>query len=475
MAGLAGKIAEFIAQTGLNDLPRLARDRGTRAVVDTIGVITAGAASPTLAAMRRYAEETRAPGDIPVLGGGFATDAEHAALLNGMSGHALDFDDGYPYYPVHASVVIVSALISTADAKPLGGAGFLESYIVGFEVVTALGRGLGMGHYMNRGFHATGTLGVFAAVAALAKREGLDAETTRRSIGIAASMASGLQRNFGTMMKAFHSGWAARNALIAVRMAQHGVTAHAEAMDGANGFFRAYGDDTADLDRAAGLLGPPFALVEHGVGMKKFPCVNAAARPLAGLLELRATHGLTPANVERIVCVLPPGSTKPMHYHRPKTGLEGQFSLEYVLAAGLLDGRVGIATFGDDMIRRKEIQPLLGRIAAVEDPRCIAEDPLAETRGPGPRGFVEVQVATSSGEKLSSRVDVAPGYPGRELSPDEMWEKFADCASYASVGQAPARAAFDALMDLENLDDMMRVLRPLRADAAGRASGIRAD
>jgi 2-methylcitrate dehydratase PrpD len=260
-------------------------------------------------------------------------------------------------------------------------------------------------------------------------------------------------------MKSFHAGWAARNALIVIGMAQHGISAHRDAMDGKNGFFQAYGREDADIERASELLGSSFALVEHGLGMKKFPCVNAAIRPLAGLLELKRRHSLRANQVKRIVCVLPPGSMKPMHHHRPETGLEGQFSLEYVLAAGLLDDRIGIATFTDEMVQRPAIRSLLGLVEAVEDPRCIADDPLAETRGPGPRGFVEVHVTASSGEMHKTCVRVAPGYPGNDLSRTEMWEKFHDCAQYASINSASAQSAFDALMQLEDLTDVSEVLR----------------
>ncbi|MEX2449802.1 MAG: MmgE/PrpD family protein [Rhodospirillales bacterium] len=462
MTGLSERIADFVTSTNLEDIPELARTRGARAITDTIGVMAGGAAGELVKPLRAYLETLGATGNVPVLGTEMRTDAEHAALLNAAFGHALDFDDGYPYYPVHASTIVIGALIASLGNKSISGKKFLESYVLGMEVVTCIGRGLGMGHYIKRGFHATGTLSVFGAVAAIAKLQGRDKDTLRRTLGIAASMSSGIQRNFGTMMKAMHSGMAARNGVTASLLAASGVTGHMDVMEGKDNFFQAYGDENSSAEKAGDLLGNPFAFVAHGVGMKKFPCCNACARPIDGLLELRKAHNLTPDTVASIHCVLPPGGTNPLHYVKPKNANESAFSLEYCMAVALVDGAVGLDHFSETAIERADLMAALEKVTKEEHERCIAEDPLAETRGPGPRGFVEVHVATTDGQNHDVRVDVAPGYPGRELTSPEMWAKFSDCTAYAGIAETKARGVFDRLEDLEAVTDV----RPLIEDLA---------
>jgi 2-methylcitrate dehydratase PrpD len=461
MTGLSERIADFVTATDLDDIPELARARGARAITDTIGVMAAGAASELGEPLRAYLKTLGTTGNVPVLGTGVRTDAEHAALLNSAFGHALDFDDGYPYYPVHASVIVMGALIASLGDRPVSGKRLLESYILGMEVVTCIGRGLGMGHYIKRGFHATGTLSVFGAVAAIAKLQRRERDTLRRTLGIAASMSSGIQRNFGTMMKAMHSGMAARNGVTASLLAASGVTGHMDVMEGKDNFFQAYGDENSSAEKAGDLLGNPYAFVAHGVGMKKFPCCNACARPIDGLLRLREQHGLTAENVAKIHVVLPPGGTNPLHYIKPKNATESAFSLEYSMAVALVDGAVGLDHFSEMAIERADLMAALEKVTKEEHERCIAEDPLAETRGPGPRGFVEVHVTTTDGKQYDNRVDIAPGYPGRELSSADMWAKFSDCTAYAGIAETKARGVFDRLENLEEVADVRPVIEDL--------------
>ncbi len=461
MTGLSERIANFVIGTSFDDLPSLARERGTRAIIDSLGVMTAGAAGELAEPMLRYIEISGAQGDVPIFGTGLQTDKEKGALINAAFGHALDFDDGYPYYPVHASVVVISALNAMLGKEPVSGKKFLEAYVLGMEVVTCIGRGLGMGHYIKRGFHATGTLSGFGAACALAKMMDIDRDTLQRTLGIVASMASGIQRNFGTMMKPLHSGMAARNGVIATMMAQSGVSAHMEVMEGKDNFFQAYGDENSSAEKAGNLLGNPYAFVEHGIGMKNFPSSNACARPIDGLLQLREKYGLTPETVAKIHIVLPPGGKNPLRDAYPKTPTEAPYSMEYSVAVALVEGAVKLEHFSEEAIKRQDILSHIEKITMEENARCIAEDPLAETRGPGPRGFIEVHVTTTNGETHDVRVDIAPGYPGRELSSERLWGKFSGCTDFAGIEQKQSRGVFEALEALEGVGDIRAVLSGL--------------
>ena len=116
----------------------------------------------------------------------------------------------------------------------------LCAYTVGLEVAGKLGRAFGDGHYLH-GWHATATVGVFAATAAAGRLLGLSVDQLRRAFGIAASESSGLVRNFGTMTKPFHAGHAAKGGVIAAMLAKQGFTADASIFDGKDGFLSIYG------------------------------------------------------------------------------------------------------------------------------------------------------------------------------------------------------------------------------------------
>ena len=458
MTGATEAIASFTVSTSLSDLPPGAVDKSKKAIADTFAVILAGAGSEVAEPLHKYVKAAGESGASPILGTGMTAGAEMAALVNGTFGHALDFDDVLSMMPAHPSAVIIAAVLSSLNGKPISGRALLEAYAVGVEVGGKLGVGMTNEHY-QRGFHATGSLALFSALAALIKLHGLDLATAQQAFGIAGSMASGLRRNFGTMTKPLHTGLAARSALTAFRLATSGFTAAPDIFESKAGFFAAYGTAASDPAVTVKGLGRPFVVADPGLALKKFPCCYACHRGMDGLLELRKQLGFDAGSVEKAICRMPPGGMLVLTYPRPVTGLEGKFSMEYCIAAGVLDGKYGLATFTDDAVRRPEIAALYPRVTAVEDPTCRGDDPNFEKKSSGSRGFVEVEVFLKVGRSAKTRIDIPPGHPRRELSWDDLRAKFTDCAELTKIPPAQGRQAFEQLAALEKLDDV----RPLVA------------
>ncbi|HET9663185.1 MAG TPA: MmgE/PrpD family protein, partial [Burkholderiales bacterium] len=441
MTGLTETLARFIHERTLRDLPDGAIDKAKKTIADTCAVILAGSVSELAQPLLRYVERSGERGNAPVFGTSRTASPEVAALVNGTFGHALDFDDVLSMMPGHPSAVILAALCAAPGHRKLPGSRLIEAYALGIEVGGKIGLGISVGHY-HRGFHGTGTLGIFSALAALAKLQALDSETTRRAFGIASSMASGLQRNFGTMTKPLHTGWAARSALAAMQLADCGFTAAPDVLEAKAGFFAAYGVEQSDTGVTAAHLGAPWVLLDPGIALKKFPCCYACHRGMDALLELKRRHRFAARDVERLECRMPPGGMRVLAYPRPRTGLEGKFSLEYALAAGALDDKYSLWTFTDEAVQRPQIAALLAQVVAREDARCTGDDPLFESRSPGSRGFVEVELTLRNGKRDTARVDRPPGHPSRELSWDDMEAKFTDCARHARFPLDRAHDAF---------------------------------
>jgi 2-methylcitrate dehydratase PrpD len=455
--GLTEAIARFIHGASLNDCPPEAIDKAKKVIADTFAAILAGAGSEVAPPLLRYLEASGERGASPIWGTRFTASAEVATLVNGTFGHALDFDDVLSMMPAHPSAVILPAVCAEANTRPLTGHALIEAQAIGIEVGGKIGLGITTGHY-HRGFHGTGTLGIFCATAALAKRYGLDVATTRVAFGIAASMASGLRRNFGTMTKPLHTGWASRSALAAVRLAASGFGAAADIMEAKSGFFAAYGVAESDPAVTARGLGNPWVIVDPGIALKKYPCCYACHRGMDGVLALRRKHRFTADDIVRLECRMPPGGMQVLTYPDPKTGLEGKFSLEYSLAAGALDNRYTLWSFTDEAVRRPAIRDLMKRVVARETAHCRGDDPDFEKRSSGSRGFAEVEVELRGGVRDTIRIDKPPGHPARELTWDDLGAKFADCAEQAGLAPERARRAFDLLRSLEAVDDVSQVL-----------------
>ena len=457
MAGLTEAIARFIAETPVGAAPEEADEKGKKVLADTFAAILAGVGSEVAEPLTRYIENAACRGQSPILGTALTASPEAAAMINGTLGHALDFDDVLPIMPGHPSVTIMGAVLPTLAGERISGKRLLDAHRVGVEVGARVGAAMTMGHY-DRGFHATGTVGVFAALAALCRLHRMDRETARIAFGIASSMASGLRRNFGTMTKPLHSGWGSHNALVAFNLARSGFTAAPDVLEAKSGFFAAYGVAASNPEAAIGALGNPWAIMDPGIGLKKFPCYNGSQRGMDGVLQLRTRMGFTEKTLAHLECRMPPGGMKVVIYPNPTTGLEGKFSLQYSLAAGVLDGNYSLWSFTDEAVNRPAIKELLKKVVAREDEACGAGDPELAKKASGARGFVMVEARTTDGRSDSIRIDAPPGHPSRELTWDEIEHKFMDCATHGGLPRQQATEAFAAARTLDQLDDINEVV-----------------
>ena len=208
-------MSDFIA---IAEPPAAACHRAAVALCDTVGVILAGAVEPVAQLIREHAgEEGR--GDCHIFGVSQMAGPDNAALANGVAAHALDYDDMCFVSMAHPSCALVPAILAAGEIANASGRAILEGYIVGFEIECRLGAVMNPRHYHVRGWHCTSSIGTVGAAAAAARVLGLSPVAVAHALGIAASSACGLKQNFGTMVKPLHAGIAARNGLMAARLA----------------------------------------------------------------------------------------------------------------------------------------------------------------------------------------------------------------------------------------------------------------
>jgi 2-methylcitrate dehydratase PrpD len=445
------RLAAFVTAA---DPPAAARAIAARAFLDTVGVTLAGAAEPAARIVQRVIERDGA-GPCRVLGTSLRSTAANAALANGTAAHALDYDDMCFVSLAHPSAPLVAAALAAAELAGASGRAVLDAYVVGFEIEGRLGRAMNPRHY-QRGWHCTATLGTIAAAAAAARLLGLDTGATGHALAIAASEASGLKENFGTMVKPLHAGLAARNGIVAALLAQAGMTASDAAIDGRQGFLAAMDSEHPSLEPFATDLGTRWEIVDTGITVKLYPSCAGTHPTLDALLDLQRREGFSAAEVDSIDAGVDAIVPTILLYDRPSSGLEGKFSLPFCAAAAVVHGSVGVETFSAAVLRDPAVRAMQERITMRVDPTLDATAAsLTQAR---------VTVRLRDGRVLTAMANGARGYPERPASDQELATKFTACATTALSASA-ASDVLEQLRAIESIADVRTLTARLSTQA----------
>ncbi|MAU51786.1 MAG: MmgE/PrpD family protein [Roseovarius sp.] len=399
-------------------------------VEDTVAVIYGGWHEPMV---RRLAALDKGGPTVPA-GAAEGGDPEQAAFLNAVAGHALDFDDVHTISVTHPSVAIVPALLAIADVRPDTASRIAPALAVGTAVNVALGQILGFGHY-DTGWHATSTIGALASAAAVAHQLGLDDDAIRNALSLAASLAGGLQINFGTMAKPIQAGNAALVGLRAARMAEADITG-APDIFAARGFFDLYaGPDGLAADPAE--VEPRIDL--GTVSRKLYPCCYLTHRMIAAGRHLYAERGGDAVPEGSVIEMTVPKSVMvPLHVTDPKDGTQAKFCAAYTLAVALHQGQVGLADFEGNNPHRPAVRRLMDMVSI----RTIPD--AGQVRVGVDHGAVHVRLRKGNVTLAETSVAAHPGSPSDPATPAAIRDKIADCLGKyrRDGGVPPATKAF---------------------------------
>ncbi|MCC7082405.1 MAG: MmgE/PrpD family protein [Burkholderiales bacterium] len=446
---LAVAIASQAAALDVAHMPAEAVDWAKVAIIDAIGCALAGAGEDASKIALRVC---LAPG-----GGGAATCAAlgvaerlpalDAAFVNGVSGHALDFDDTSKSMAGHPTVVILPALLAAAEEVGASGRDLVEAYVTGLEAATRIARGVNFHHY-EKGWHPTATLGIFGAAAACSRLLALDIPRAAHALGICVSLASGVKSNFGSPTKPLHAGAASRNGLLAAKLAQQGFTASADAFEHPQGFLAVFnGEGNFDSGRIVSGWGQPLDLLDPGISIKKYPCVYSIHAAIDCAISLQQKHRFPSDSIRRVVVTMHRRRLLPHVQRDAQSPLSAKFSLAYGVARGLADGRVSIAHFEGEAHRDPAIRRVMG-LVATQAHSDDANDYAAT-----------VQVDLADGRSLTESVHAPLGSGVRSPLPDYMLKaKFQDCAGRV-LAPAQAQSLFELLRGLEALPDVRALTR----------------
>jgi 2-methylcitrate dehydratase PrpD len=439
---VTAKIAAFVTSLKYTNIPPAAVQTAKVAVRDCLGVALAGSQEEDAKICAEIARQENAREDAAVIGQGFKTSALQAAFANGTAAHALDFDHSFTLMG-QPTAPIIPAIFALGDSLGASGHQIIEAYVGGYEVTGKLAHSLR--ESAHDGWHAPSTLGSFGAAAACGKLLGLSASQVEMALGIAASMASGIVANFGTMTKPLHVGLGARNGVLAAKLAQGGYTANPKAIESGFGFYQVFHQDTSIREQSIEQLGRSYALLSDGLRIKPYPCGGLTHQAIDAVLEFRAKHGLTPEMIEAVDVDVVKHTFDRIVFRVPQTGIQGKFCMPYLVARAIIDGKIGLDIFTDSAVRDPNVLKLAARVQMHLDNNLKKPD-----LGGRP---CRVTIRLKNGQTYSREAQHAKGGPEFPMTEEELKEKFSECARKALSADAVQRALVH-IESLEHLDDV---------------------
>jgi 2-methylcitrate dehydratase PrpD len=444
-------LARFVTETDFASISEKTRANARMHILDTLGVALAGSKTAVADIAVDYCQKLGASSEASIWGTKAKAAVSTAAFANGLLSHALDYDDWDAFIHVgHPSSMLVGAALPLAENLGASGQELLKAYVLAMEVICKLAAH--SPNMQDRGFHSTPVFGSLGAAVACGSLLKLDAAKLKAAIGVAASAAGGIHRQQGSMVKPFHAGNSARNGAEAALLASNGFTADAAILEAPRGFCDTFfGKDSCDYDKMIENLGQPYFLETPGMGLKWHPCSAPQFLAADAALHLKHEHKINFADVVKVEVSIPPLRYQRHYAAEVKTGLRGKFTINFVVAMGLLDGKLEIATFTDDYVNQPRVQDAFSKV------KVIVDESIPE---PGP--YCPVTVELKDGTRHSYTAKVAKGDPRNPMTEDEVMGKFRGNARQA-ISEKQTEAVIDAVNRLESIDNVAEIAELLKA------------
>jgi 2-methylcitrate dehydratase PrpD len=437
-SALTRSLARFVLATGFDDLPEKVRHEGARSLLNWVGCAIGGAPHETVTKAITALSPFFGPAQATLCGRAARADILHAALINGISSHVLDFDDTHIETAIHPTAPVAPAILALAERVSLSGRDLVTALVVGIETEFRIGIAATPAHY-KFGWHITGTAGVFGSAAAAGKLLGLNEQQMCWALGLAAAQPVGLQAMFGSMTKSFHPGRAAQNGLTAALLAASGYTASERALEAKSGWLRAM----SPAPDAAAITSPGWEILNNSY--KPFACGLVVHPVIDGCIRLRNAHNLEPEMIERIDVVVHPKVMDVTAIKEPKTGLEGKFSVYHAAAVAMVEGAAGEQQFSDQAVRSGPVAELRARVFASIDPAVG-------------KAQARVKVTCRDGGTQDVFVEHAVGSVENPMSDRALEDKFHGLA-HGILEPGPTARLIDLCWNVERLADAGEIAR----------------
>jgi len=438
------QLAEFVCTLRAADVSAPAQRVLRHMLMAVCGTALAGAEEDGIAALRTLLRERGGAPQATAFVFGDRLPAAAAARFNGTLCRALDYCDAMAPGPHIGSSLLPAALAAAELAGGCSGADFMAALAAGAELSSRLN----LSESQYDGFDPTGVLVVFAATAAAARVLKLNTAQTLNALALAFNRCGGsFQSNVdGTLAVRMVQGWVAETGVDCAQLAQRGVTGPPNFIGGHYGYAHLYGRGRFDIDAVLRDLGSEWRL--QRVVFKKFPSCGVTQGVTELALSLVHDEGLVPEQVQRALVRLPPYAHK-LVGHAFRIGnnprVDAQFNAGYCVANAIQRRASKLAHFAPAQVHDAAVAALIGRIDVVADEAMNARGHTA----------VDLEVTTTGGRVLKRTLDIAPGFPGAELTDAQHRARFEDCLAYAphALPAAQMQRLIDAIEHVDVLDD----------------------
>jgi 2-methylcitrate dehydratase PrpD len=404
-------LARYAATAPAEQVPAPVRKEATRTLLNWVGCAVGGsqqgAPGRAVAALAPFS----GPAQASLFGRKERLDALHAALVNGISSHVLDYDDTHLKTIIHPAGPVASAVLAWAEYRPVSGAELMNALVLGCEIECRMGNAVYPEHYAM-GWHITGTTGVFGAAAATGRLLKLDEQHMAWALGLAASQPVGLKVQFGSDTKSFHPGRAAQNGMVSALLAQQRYTASEVAIEGFDGWGQAL-STRHDWSEVTDGLGQRYELALNTY--KPFACGIVAHPSIDAAIQLRDANGLKPEDIQSVALKVHPLVLNLMSKTEPRTGLEGKFSIYHAVAVALVTGRAGEQAFTDRAVNDPVVAALRKKVTVTTDPAIKADQS-------------DMTVTLTDGRTLHKFIEHAVGSQDQPMSDAQLEDKFSGLA-----------------------------------------------
>ena len=432
-------LADFICSN--EDFPAQARYLAKRSIIDSMGAMIAG--SKTSCAEKAEYMAGR-DGSATIIGFGDGYTAKDAAFVNGISGHELELDDTSSSNLGHPTIAVLPSLLAIGEEVACSGEKLLRAFLLATEVECKIGR-ICARYLHERGWHASSITGVIGAAAGCGYLLGQSAEKLVSTIGISASMASGVRENFGTATKSIHIGKTCQDGVHAAQLAEIGFDASPSALDGKEGYlyeyaahrFGEFGDEFAET------LGHDWDICSPGFAIKRYPSCSSSHRAVDGLIGLIDSADLKAGDISRITVGLSKPAMRELVSPYPENGEEAKFSIGFQVALYLAGLDNMPASYTPEVIFRPDIQDIVQKTSMYNKEDY---DNLPADMGVGP-AFVTIE--TADGRMLSAEQVYPVGHLTNPLSDTQLYEKYMKCAD-GIISRQNAQLLYEKLASLEN-------------------------
>lgn len=451
--GITRSLCEFVEALSYDAIPADALAIARRCILDGLGLYVAGSDEEGVVCLAQLVEDQGGRQEALLIGrGAVKVPAPLAARVLGTAGHAHDWDDTQVSHDprhiygllTHPTIPPLTATLVMAQALGgIDGKRFLTAFIAGYEAECKISEWMMSFHY-KRGFHSSATVGTLGACVSAAKLLGLTGEKLAHAIGIAASMASGIRVNFGTMSKPLHVGRAAENGITAALMARGGFAADPEALDGPWGFFQVFGGGVSPEKLEQG-FGKVYSIVEPGVSIKPYPSGILTHQSMDAMLSLVTDNDIAPETVERIDFYAGSNILNPIRYTVAVNHLQAKFSMAALLAMIVLRRRAGREEFANAFIAGEAMQDMQRRIATHLDPEIEAQGTdLIRSR---------IELTTKDGRKFVQLADTRyRGGPANPMSDADLEAKV-QAATAGLIDDQRRKTIVDLVRKIDTIPD----------------------